>query len=93
MKGEIRIKKHLIYIESEKEFAIMQRFMNVDGLQEVTFSVALTAKDADMLNASGIVEVQSFSENGKLIFSRENFYETHLMAEIVMDVLKRHENK
>ena len=60
MKSEIVIKPHLIYLEYENEFAILQKDPNDEGLQAVTFSHEISALDADIIEKTGIANVESF---------------------------------
>ncbi len=91
MKSQIIIKPHLIYIESEHEFAVLQKIPNDEGLQSITFSCEISLKDADIIEKSGIAEVESIKTDGILIFRSKSFYETHLMCQVITDILKRHE--
>lgn len=93
MKSEIVIKPHLIYLEYGNEFAILQKDPNDEGLQAVTFSHEISALDADIIEKTGIANVESFRSDGVLLFIRKPYYETHIMCEIIIDILKRHEPK
>lgn len=89
----VAIKEHVISIRSQEEFAILQRKPNENGLQGITFSFPVTAKDADLFDKSGIVEVISFSESGTMVFARKSFYENNIMIDLIYDLLKRHESQ
>lgn len=91
--NSVAIKEHIISIRSHEEFAILQRKPNENGLQGITFSFPVTAKDADLFDKSGIVEVISFSESGTMVFARKSFYENNIMIDLIYDLLKRHESQ
>lgn len=91
--NSVAIKEHVISIRSHEEFAILQRKPNENGLQGITFSFPVTAKDADLFDKSGIVEVISFSETGTMVFARKSFYENNLMIDLIYDLLKKHESQ
>ena len=90
MKPEVIIKDNIVVITYNNEFAIIERRIRDNGLQGITFSMPITPKTADLLDKSGIVEVESFSESGVLTFRRKDFFETHLLIEVVMDILMNH---
>ena len=88
MKPEIIIKDLAILVMFNNEFAVFNRSANMEGLNTIIFSIPVTAKIADQIEKSGIVEVIGFSSiDSSLYFRRKSFYETHLMCEVVADVL------
>ena len=91
MKSETIIKDHVIQIIYGDEFAILERKPNHDGLQGITFSIPILPRHADLLDKSGIVEVVKYSASGTLVFRRKSFYETHLIIELITDILEKYE--
>lgn len=88
---EILIKEHLVHIMRGSEFAILQRTPNDEGMLGITFSIPATPCMADLLDKSGIVETVNYSYSGTISFRRKNFYETHLMIELIIDILEKYE--
>lgn len=93
MKKHYTIKPNVIHIECGNEFAIMDRYAGEEGLRNITFSTPLTAQDADIINQSGIAHVVNYSKNGKLSFTRDRFFETYLMCDLIVDILEKHIQK
>lgn len=89
MKKEVIIKQNVILITGRDEFAVLDRNMRENGLQQIVFSSRITPIHADYLEKSGIVEVHSFKESGIISFKRKDFYETHLMIELVADIIEK----
>ena len=90
MKKGIIIKEHIVHVECGDEFATFSRQPNEKNKQWILFSIPITSQYADILDKSGIVEVESYSTSGQIIFKRRNFYETHLMAELITDILEKY---
>lgn len=93
MKKEIFIKENIILVQCGNEFATFTRRPNDENVQTISFSIPITTKDVELLEQSGIVEVENYSALGQLVFKRLNFYETHLMAELITDILQKHHEK
>lgn len=91
MKKEIIIKEHIIHIICGNEFATFDRNPNEDGLQGVTFSFSISPKAADIIEKSGIAEVCNYKKSGTLVFKKRWIYETHLMIEIISDIIEKYE--
>lgn len=88
----VDLRSHILHVRFGNEFATMTRRPNRDNQQMILFSSSITAKDADVIDKSGIAEVQEISINNRTImFTRCSFYETHLMSELIVEILKRHE--
>ncbi len=82
-----------IMISNEQHFAVLEKRPNSTGLQGVTFSFDITQSDAGIINKSGIARVEVFGASGIIAFTRKSFYENSKMVEIIIDILKRYENK
>ena len=92
-KVNVDIRPHIIHVQFGNEFATMTRNPNGNNQHMILFSSPITAIDADVIHNSGIAEVQEVSiDNRTIMFTRCSFYETHLMSELIVDILKRHEN-
>ncbi len=89
MKKHYTIKPNVIHIECGDEFAIMDRYAGEEGLRTITFSTPITARDADIINQSGIAQVVGYSRDGKLSFTRDRFFETYLMCDLIVDILEK----
>lgn len=89
MKKEVRISNHLVNITCDDEFAILSRTPKDDKFS-ITMSIKVTPRMADLLDRSGIVDVVSYTADGTVVFKRLPFYETHLMIDIITDLLERH---
>ncbi len=92
MNQEIIIKEHVIHVSRGQEFVVFDRHPDSEGMQNVTLSIPVTPKIVDLIESAGIVEVVEYSNTGKLSFKRKSFYETHLMVEILADILEKHAN-
>lgn len=91
-KVNIDLRPNIIHLNYGSEFATMTRRANENNQHMIIFSTPITATDADVINNSGIAEVKEISfDNQTIMFSRCSFYETHLMSELIVDILKRHE--
>lgn len=87
------LRPHIIHVNYGNEFATMTRNPNENNQHMIIFSTPITVKDADVIDKSGIAKVQEISfDNQTIMFSRCSFYETSLMSELIVDILKRHEN-
>lgn len=93
MKKDILLKDKLALIICGSEFAILQREANDDGLIGVTFSIPVTQKMVDLLEQSGIITVQQYNGDGIMTFKRRDFYQLHLMIELIIDILEKHETE
>ena len=89
----IEIGEKLISVRFKKEFAILERQPNESGLMCITFSIPLTARDADIIDKSGIAEVKQFTTSGTLVFARKSFYEPYKMVDLITDILTKYETK
>lgn len=87
----VLIQKNHILINSDTQFAVLEKRLNTKGYQGVTFSIPLTASDANIVSTSGIAQVITFSESGTMLFKRKDFYSNDTMIEIIIDILSRHE--
>lgn len=93
MTQNIIIKENVVLVEYGVEFAVFARRPDDNGLQGITFSMPITPHDADLIESSGIVEVVGYKISGLISFRRRPFYETYLMAEVVIDILKKQHEK
>lgn len=89
MKKNVRISEHLVNITAGDQFAILSRTPK-DDKYSITMSIPVTPRMVDLLHNSGIVYVTSFTADGTIVFKRQPFYETHLMIDIITDLLERH---
>jgi len=88
--AKIEIRDHIVHVIYGEEFATMTR----SGKQTITFSIPLIPAYADVIENSGIAEVESINfEESMITFQRKSFYETHIMAELIIDILSKHENE
>lgn len=90
MTQKILIKEHLVYIMFGSEFAILQRTPNDEGVLGITLSIPVTPFMVNLLCRSGIVEIVHYSCTGTISFRRKNFYDTHLMIELIIDILEKY---
>lgn len=91
MKKNVFIKDSVILINCDDEFAVLQRNVDSNGKQGITFSIPINGRTADLLNSSGIVEVESYNSDGLLVFKRRNFYEATLMIDLITDILDKYQ--
>lgn len=91
--NSVIVKDNQVMINGSKEFAILERRVNSKGYQGITFSIKLTHEDAIVIHNSKIARVVSFTDSGTLLFERKDFYDNILMYELIIDILKRHEEK
>lgn len=82
-----------ILINNINEFAVLQRRADERSFYGITFSIPLTAKDADYINNSGIVTVHRFSISGTMVFTKKDFYDTHIMIDLILELLIKYEAK
>lgn len=87
----IDAKPFLLHVSYKKEFAILNRTPNEEGLQGITFSIPLGSKDADIIDQSGIAEVISYNVSGIMTFKRKPFYTNSTMIELIVDILLKNE--
>lgn len=80
-----------IMISNEVHFAILEKRPGSNGLQGITFSVDISEKDSNIINNSGIAQVEILGASGIIAFKRKSFYENSKMIEVIIDILKRHE--
>ena len=90
-KKEYRITYTVILVVCGDEFAILNRRPSEHGIFGVTLSFPPKPKMMDLFDNSGIVEILSYSDNGTFTFRRKPFYETHLMVDLLADLLEKHE--
>lgn len=91
---EIEIRLHIVHVKYGTEFATMTRYPNSEGMRKITFSIPLQASYADTINNSGIADVEEINyDECSITFRSQHFYETHLMCEVIADILKRHEHE
>jgi len=89
---EIEIRLHIVHVKYGTEFATMTRQPDSDGLRKITFSIPLRGVYADVIEGSGIASVDTINyDECTITFRSLPFYETHLMSELITDILKRHE--
>ena len=89
---EILIRDHVIHVSYGNEFATMIRRPDSDGLRKISFSIPLKGAYADVIENSGIASVQSVNyDECTITFLALAFYETHLIAELITDILQKHE--
>ena len=87
--AQIIIRDHLVHVIYGEEFATMTR----NKCKQVnTFSIPLIPAYADIIENSGIAEVESVNiEDSTITFHRKSFYETHIMAELIAYILEKNE--
>lgn len=91
-KVEIIIRDHIMHVQRGNEFATMTRRPGVDGLIKITFSIPMKGSYADIIDGSGIATVDNINyDECSISFSALPFFETHLMAELIADILSKHE--
>lgn len=88
MNKSVQISANIINIICGHEFATFTRHPKGDNLFTLVMSIPGTAKIADKLEKSGIIKVQSFTEDGTVTYTRLPFFETHLMIDVVTDLLE-----
>lgn len=93
MKKDIIVKEKVVLILCGSEFAILQREFKDEGMIAITLSIPVTPKIADLLDQSGIVAVQQYSEDGILTVKRRDFYQVSLMIELIIDILEKYETE
>lgn len=87
---EIIIRDHVILVSYGNEFATMIRRPDSNGLRKINFSIPLKGAYADIIENSGIASVQSINyDECTITFLALSFYETHLIAELITDILKK----
>jgi hypothetical protein len=91
---DIRVRDHIIHVAYGNEFATMTRLPNDEGVRNITFSFTPKGAYADLIDGSGIASVKNINYDECIIaFKSQPFYETHLMAEIIVDILQKHETE
>lgn len=93
LRNSILVREDIICVRNEREFAVLQRYPNAEGLTGITFSIPLTMQDADIINKSKIAQVEHFTESGTLVFTRKSFFENTLMIDLITDILIKHERQ
>lgn len=89
--ASVTIRDHLVHVKYGEEFATMTRKCEK---QTITFSTQIKSAFADIIEQSGIAEVESVNiEESTITFSRKCFYETHVMAELILDILMKYETE
>ncbi|WP_352423456.1 hypothetical protein [Proteiniphilum sp.] len=89
---EILIRDHIVHVKFGNEFATMIRQPDSNGLRKINFSIPLRGAYADVIEGSGIASVDNINyEECSITFRSLPFYETHLIAELITDILKKHE--
>ncbi len=85
-----KINPYYAHVEYEDAIASLPLGHNSDGKREITFSIPLRAECADIINESGIADVEEINFDKKtIVFRASSFYETHLMIELLADILIR----
>lgn len=93
-KVEIIIRPHLMIVKVGSEYATMRRNPDKNGLRKISFTCPVYASNADMIEESGIAQVESINlENCTITFRALPFYETHLMSELITDIIQKNEKK
>lgn len=91
---EIVIRDHILHVRCGQEFATVNRHPDSKGVRKITFSIPLEIEYANVIENSGIAEVDAINfEECTITFRSLSFYETHLMAELITDIFERYENK
>lgn len=70
----------------------LNRHPSEDGIFGVTLSFSPNSKMMDIFDQSGIIEIVSFNKNGTFTFKRKPFFETHLMIDLLTDLLEKYGN-
>ncbi len=90
----IETRLHIVHVRYGTEFATMNRYPDSEGLRKITFSIPLKAAYADVINKSGIADVEEINcDECSITFRSQPFYETHLMSGLIADILMRHETE
>lgn len=91
-KVEIIIRDHIMHVERGNEFATMTRRPDANGLRKITFSIPMKGSYADVIDRSGIATVDNINyDECSISFSALPFFETHIMSELIADILSKHE--
>lgn len=91
-KINIETRNHVILIRLGAEFAIFYHNADISGMRKVTFSFTLTEDHLGIIKSSKIVSIQNICDDWTSVqFKTLPFYETHLIAELITDILKKHE--
>lgn len=89
MKKEVINRDKIVVISYGDEFAILAKNPVELGLQTVILSIPVTAEMADHLDSSKIIQVQRYTADGTLFFTRKFGYENSKMIELLIDLLER----
>jgi len=93
-KLDYKLTDYKVHVSFGGNSATLSRRPDEDGQCKVSFSIPVNKSHADLINSSGIAQVSRIDEEKKTIyFVRESFYETHLMSEIIADILMKYENE
>lgn len=85
-KTKVHIADNLVSIVCGSEFATITRKPR-QGRYQIIMSFPFTAAIADQLHQSGIIDVMGYDDGGSLFFLRKPFYETHILIDIIVDIL------
>lgn len=89
MKKNVRITPSVAHVQVDDHFAVISRIARQDEYS-INLSIPATARMSDLLDNSAIVEVTSFNRDGVIYFKRRPFFETHILIDLVSDILERH---
>lgn len=78
-----------ITVTNGDKSASFTRKCGADGLHTLKFNITITPRIADILDKTGILEVESYSSNGTITYRKKSFYDSHKMIEIVTEILER----
>ena len=87
-RNSVDVKENHILITNIQQWAILDKRPNANGLQGITFSSDISAKDISIINSSGIAQVQTHNTSGTIAFTRKDFYTNSKMYELIIDILK-----
>lgn len=89
MKKEVIIKENIVFVACGNEFAIFERHDNSKGLRSITFSIPVKPQMTDLIDKSGVADVQKYSASGTMVIRPKTFYENYKMAELIADILEK----
>ena len=86
---EATIKRHIVNVVVGPEHATFTRKPKFK-LYQLTTSIPITAKIADRIEKSGIVQVEKYSGNGTLLYTAKPMYTEQTFIEVIADVLEHY---
>lgn len=89
MKKEVINRDKIVVISYGDEFAILAKNPVELGLKIAILSIPITAEMADHLDSSKIIQVQRYTADGTLFFTRKFGYANSKMIELLIDLLER----